>query len=66
MSNEVLDTQIILDQPAKDRMKELKELYYQAKKEKDTVRMSQCVYMAKSIRAGKRGFIYDFLKKGVY
>lgn len=56
---------VVLDQPAKDRLKELKLDYRQAKARGDEERMSQCVHMAKSIKAGERFYIYDLPKKSV-
>jgi hypothetical protein len=48
-----------LDEAARARLRELKADYQHSKEISDTMRMSQCIYMAKSIKNGERTFIYD-------
>jgi hypothetical protein len=59
------NSKVVLDDSAKNRLKELKADYLRAKSVNDTMRMSQCVHMAQSIKAGERFYIYDLPRKKV-
>ena len=65
MSDTLAKTPLKLDEAAQKRLAELKIDYHAAKKRGDTMRISQCILMAKSIRAGERTFIYDLPGKNL-
>lgn len=60
-----VSSHVVLDDSAKNRLKELRLDYQQAKVRGDSMRMSQCIHMAQSIKAGERFYIYDLPKKRV-